>query len=108
MADVPGYAALAESLNAQGLDVAAIKAALKAQKIETPSWGYANSGTRFKAFAWPGAARTTREKLDDAAMVHRMTGIAPSAENPPALMMMSGRRARLKYGARARVTVTTR
>jgi L-rhamnose isomerase/sugar isomerase len=78
MADVPGYAALAESLNAQGLDVAAIKAALKAQKIETPSWGYANSGTRFKAFAWPGAARTTREKLDDAAMVHRMTGIAPS------------------------------
>jgi L-rhamnose isomerase/sugar isomerase len=55
MADVPGYAALAESLNAQGLDVAAIKAALKAQKIETPSWGYANSGTRFKIL--PGQAR---------------------------------------------------
>ena len=51
---------------------------LKAQKIETPSWGYANSGTRFKAFAWPGAAVTTKEKLDDAAMVHKMTGIAPS------------------------------
>ncbi|MEY2845116.1 MAG: L-rhamnose isomerase [Chloroflexota bacterium] len=78
MTDVPGYAALAEALHAQGLDVGAIKAALKAQRIETPSWGYANSGTRFKAFAWPGAARTTREKLDDAAMVHRMTGIAPS------------------------------
>ena len=55
-----------------------IDKALKAQHIETPSWGYANSGTRFKAFAWPGAARTTREKLDDAAMVHKMTGIAPS------------------------------
>ena len=78
MQEVPGYAALAEALQEQGIDVAAVKQALKAQRIETPSWGYANSGTRFKAFAWPGAARTTREKLDDAAMVHKMTGIAPS------------------------------
>jgi L-rhamnose isomerase/sugar isomerase len=69
---------LAESLTQQGLDVSGILAALKTQKIETPSWGYANSGTRFKNFPWPGAARTTREKIDDAAMVHKMTGIAPS------------------------------
>jgi L-rhamnose isomerase/sugar isomerase len=69
---------LADSLTQQGMDVAGICAALKAQKIETPSWGYANSGTRFKNFPWPGAARTTREKIDDAAMVHKMTGIAPS------------------------------
>src|SRR4030067_1827418 len=76
-----GYAAyqvLAESLQAQGVDVTAVKEALKQQHIETPSWGYANSGTRFKAFAWPGAAVTTRQKLDDAAMVHQMTGIASS------------------------------
>ncbi|MFN8441101.1 MAG: L-rhamnose isomerase [Caldilineaceae bacterium] len=72
------YQILAESLVAQGLDVEAIKAALKRQHIETPSWGYANSGTRFKAFAWPGAATTTQQKLDDAAMVHKMTGIAPT------------------------------
>ena len=72
------YNLLAESLEQQGIDVEAVKAALKAQKIETPSWGYANSGTRFKAFAWPGAAATTQQKLDDAAMVHKMTGIAPS------------------------------
>ncbi|MEJ5311873.1 MAG: L-rhamnose isomerase [Anaerolineae bacterium] len=72
------YDLLAEDLTQQGIDVEAVKARLKAQKIETPSWGYANSGTRFKAFAWPGAAVTTREKLDDAAMVHKMTGIAPS------------------------------
>lgn len=72
------YQILAESLAAQGLDVEAIKAALKRQHIETPSWGYANSGTRFKAFAWPGAATTTQQKLDDAAMVHKMTGIAPT------------------------------
>jgi len=72
------YELLAESLAEQAADVAAVKAALKQQQIETPSWGYANSGTRFKAFAWPGAATTTRQKLDDAAQVHKLTGIAPS------------------------------
>jgi len=72
------YEALAEELTRQGLDVAEIKETLSQQQIETPSWGYANSGTRFKNYPWPGAARTTREKIDDAAMVHQMTGIAPS------------------------------
>jgi L-rhamnose isomerase/sugar isomerase len=72
------YEVLVEDLTAQGIDVEPVKAALKAQRIETPSWGYANSGTRFKAFAWPGAATTTPQKLDDAAMVHKMTGICPS------------------------------
>ena len=72
------YEVLAEQLTSSGVDVEAVKAALKRQHIETPSWGYANSGTRFKAFAWPGAATTTQEKLDDATMVHKMTGIAPS------------------------------
>lgn len=52
--------------------------ALKRQRIETPSWGYGNSGTRFKTFAAPGAARSVWEKLEDAAHVHRLTGIAPS------------------------------
>jgi L-rhamnose isomerase/sugar isomerase len=72
------YEQLAESIAAHGIAIESVKSMLKAQKIETPSWGYANSGTRFKAFAWPGAATSTRQKLDDAAQVHRMTGIAPS------------------------------
>ncbi len=72
------YEVLSESLTAQGFDVEEMKTAIKNHKIETPSWGYANSGTRFKAFPWPGAAMTTRQKMDDAAMVHKMTGIAPS------------------------------
>src|SRR5258706_1050519 len=46
--------------------------------LETPSWGYGDSGTRFKVFHWPGAARTLREKLADAAQVQRVTGICPS------------------------------
>ncbi len=45
--------------------------------VETPSWGYGDSGTRFKVFHWPGAASTLREKLEDAAQVHRVTGACP-------------------------------
>ncbi|NGO74563.1 L-rhamnose isomerase [Streptomyces sp. YC504] len=59
-------------------DIAAVKAALADQRIETPSWGYGNSGTRFKVFAQEGVPRTPREKLDDAAKVHEFTGIAPT------------------------------
>lgn len=72
------YELLAEDLEKKGISVEDVKTALKSQKIETPSWGYANGGTRFKAFPWPGAATTTHQKLDDAAQVHQLTGIAPS------------------------------
>ncbi|RZQ59478.1 L-rhamnose isomerase [Amycolatopsis suaedae] len=51
---------------------------LRRQRIETPSWAYGNSGTRFKVFAQPGIPRTPFEKIDDAAQVHRFTGVAPS------------------------------
>src|SRR5262249_12895392 len=51
---------------------------INALRVETPSWGYGNSGTRFKVFAQPGAARTIEEKLADAAVVNRLTGICPS------------------------------
>src|ERR687886_809071 len=59
-------------------DLAAVKRALAAQRIETPSWAYANSGTRFKVFAQPGVPRTPQEKIADAATVHRFTGVAPT------------------------------
>ncbi|MFB4272768.1 L-rhamnose isomerase [Nonomuraea sp. GTA35] len=55
-----------------------IKAALRSQRIETPSWAYGNSGTRFKVFAQQGVPRDPYEKLADAAQVHAYTGIAPT------------------------------
>ncbi|MET8573122.1 L-rhamnose isomerase [Streptomyces sp. NPDC004783] len=58
-------------------DITAVKTALADQRVETPSWGYGNSGTRFKVFAQQGVPRTPREKLDDAAKVHEFTGITP-------------------------------
>ncbi|MFD4623851.1 L-rhamnose isomerase [Streptomyces sp. NPDC058475] len=59
-------------------ELAAVKTALKTQAVETPSWAYGNSGTRFKVFAQPGVPRGPREKLDDAAKVHEFTGAAPT------------------------------
>src|ERR687895_676412 len=47
-------------------------------EIETPSWGYGNSGTRFHVYPWPGAARNVWERIDDAALVHRLTGVCPT------------------------------
>lgn len=54
-----------------------VRAALRAQVIEVPSWAYANSGTRFKVYRQPGVPRTPQEKIADAAQVHAYTGVAP-------------------------------
>jgi L-rhamnose isomerase/sugar isomerase len=58
--------------------VTAVKAVLAAQRIETASWAFGNSGTRFKVFGQAGVPRTAREKVEDAAQVHRFTGAAPA------------------------------
>src|ERR671932_88135 len=73
-----GLSAIEERLAAQGRTLEEVTRRLKAQRIETPSWGYANSGTRFKVFPQPGVPRSVEEKLADAAQVHRLTGVAPS------------------------------
>ena len=56
----------------------AVLSALRGQRIETASWAFGNSGTRFKVFAQPGVPRDPYEKVDDAATVHRFTGVAPT------------------------------
>ncbi len=55
-----------------------IHKALDAFAIELPSWGFANTGTRFGKFIQDSAATTTEEKLADAGQVHRFTGCCPS------------------------------
>lgn len=71
-------AALHAILDERQLNMDDLVARIQSFAIETPSWGYGNSGTRFKVFAWPGAARDLHEKLADAAMVHRVTGACPT------------------------------
>src|SRR5271156_2359523 len=55
-----------------------IFSALDGFRIEVPSWGFANTGTRFGKFAQPGAATTIEEKFSDAAEVNNLTGAAPT------------------------------
>jgi L-rhamnose isomerase / sugar isomerase len=87
-----------------------VERALGAFKIELPSWGFANTGTRFGKFVQLSAATTTAEKFEDAAIAHRLTGCCPSvavhvlwdfpngAADAPALME-SARRCGVRVGA---------
>jgi L-rhamnose isomerase/sugar isomerase len=52
--------------------------ALDQLKIELPSWGFANTGTRFGKFIQPAAANSIEEKFSDAAQVHEFTGVCPT------------------------------
>ncbi|MCL2740990.1 MAG: L-rhamnose isomerase [Oscillospiraceae bacterium] len=66
------------SLREKGLDLRKVKGRVKGFRIETPSWGYADSGTRFKVFKQQGMPRTLEEKLEDAGQVHKFTGVCPT------------------------------
>jgi L-rhamnose isomerase/sugar isomerase len=52
--------------------------ALERFNIEIPSWGFANTGSRFGKFLQPAAANTVEEKFSDAGHVHQLTGICPT------------------------------
>src|SRR5437764_5239415 len=67
-----------DNVRKQTIDIDTVLEKIQRFTVETPSWGYGDSGTRFKVFPWPGAARTIREKLSDAAEVQKVTGICPS------------------------------
>jgi L-rhamnose isomerase/sugar isomerase len=55
-----------------------IEKALNSFQIELPSWGFANTGTRFGKFLQPAAATTIEEKFSDAGQVHSVTGACPT------------------------------
>ncbi|HEX4810587.1 MAG TPA: TIM barrel protein [Bryobacteraceae bacterium] len=52
--------------------------ALDTFQIEIPSWGFANTGTRFGKFLQPGAATSVEDKFADAGEVHKLTGACPT------------------------------
>ncbi len=72
------YEELVDRLERGGRDVPGIERSLARLAVETPSWGYGDSGTRFGVFPQPGRPRDVLEKLEDAAEVHRLTGSAPA------------------------------
>ena len=55
-----------------------VHSALNAFRIELPSWGFADTGTRFGKFLQDSAASTLAEKFADAGQVHSLTGVCPT------------------------------
>jgi len=83
--------------------------ALDGFKIELPSWGFADTGTRFGKFYQDAAASTPEEKFHDAGLVHKLTGACPTvavhtlwdfpADRSPAEIAKLARKNGVKIGA---------
>lgn len=99
------YRILAEDLAARGVNIEQVKTRVKAVEIETPSWGYSDSGTRFGVFRQPGAASSIEEKLADAGQVHRFTGVAPRVALHVLWDLESGHQSVLEMAERAGIQV---
>jgi L-rhamnose isomerase/sugar isomerase len=69
---------LRENLASRGVEWDWVVRELNAQEVETPSWGYADSGTRFGVFKQAGVPRNVFEKFEDAAHIQSLMGICPS------------------------------
>src|SRR5579862_1124621 len=72
------YALLKDEWGEKGIDVDDVARRAMALRIETPSWAYANCGTRFGVVKDPAAPRDAYEKVADAAQVQQFTGITPA------------------------------
>jgi L-rhamnose isomerase / sugar isomerase len=72
------YEDLARRLEDGGVEIASVEERLGAQRLETPSWGYGDTGTRFAVFPQKGVPRDPFEKFSDAARVHKLTGVCPA------------------------------
>lgn len=72
------YEHLKEQLKRDNIDIENITSALMCLEIETPSWGYGRGGTRFGRFVDGNEPTDIFGKLEEAAKVNRLTGIAPS------------------------------
>ena len=72
------YDHLKARLEKEGTNVDEVTNALMALEIETPSWGYGRGGTRFAKFVDGDEPTEVFGKLEEAAKVHELTGIAPS------------------------------
>jgi len=70
------YQALGERLARRGLDVERAVETLAAFDLAIPSWSLGTGGTRFGRFPGPGEPRNVFEKMDDVAVIHRLTGAA--------------------------------
>ncbi|MTV26708.1 sugar isomerase [Nitriliruptoraceae bacterium ZYF776] len=63
----------ADQLDRRGLDPEDVVATLQRLSVAVPSWALGTGGTRFGRFPRGGEPRTIEEKIDDVAVLHRLT-----------------------------------
>ncbi len=71
------YEHLGEQLARRGLDLEALVAEVARFEVAIPSWALTTGGTRFGRFPGPGEPRDVFEKMEDIAVIHRLTAAAP-------------------------------
>jgi L-rhamnose isomerase / sugar isomerase len=72
------YAMLGSMLERRGIDIDRITQAVSRFGVAIPSWGVGTGGTRFARFPGAGEPRNVFEKLEDCAVIHRLTGATPT------------------------------
>jgi len=72
------YTALGAQLERRGIKIDDITRAVASFKVAVPSWGVGTGGTRFGRFPGPGEPRNVFEKLEDCAVIHKLTGATPT------------------------------
>jgi L-rhamnose isomerase / sugar isomerase len=72
------YAMLGSMLERRGIDIDRITQAVSRFGVAIPSWGVGTGGTRFARFPGTGEPRNVFEKLEDCAVIHRLTGATPT------------------------------
>ena len=73
------YESLGERLARRGVEIDRVKEKAAAFGVAVPSWGVGTGGTRFARFPGAGEPRGVFDKLDDCAVIHRLTGATPTA-----------------------------
>src|SRR6188508_1957349 len=72
------YVALGTQLERRGINIDDVTRAVAEFKVAIPSWGVGTGGTRFGRFPGPGEPRNVFEKLEDCAVINRLTGATPT------------------------------
>lgn len=72
------YQALGEQLQRRGLDIDALSTQAADFGIAIPSWGVGTGGTRFARFPGKGEPRNVFDKLEDCAVIHKLTSVTPT------------------------------
>ena len=72
------YSHLGEQLARRGVNIDEVTRQVANFRVAIPSWGVGTGGTRFGRFPGVGEPRNVFEKLEDCAVIYKLTGATPT------------------------------